>query len=59
MNDRQKMLDAASDSLRSVVSIRDFLTAVQVGAETAIGMLDDVERRLLDAVRTINEDFER
>jgi hypothetical protein len=41
MNDRARMLNAAADSLRNVVSIRDFMTAVQVGAEIAVGMLDD------------------
>jgi hypothetical protein len=57
--DREKILQAATDSLRSVVSIRDFLTAVQVGSETAVGMLDEVERKLLEAVRAINEDHDR
>jgi hypothetical protein len=57
--DREKILQAAADSLRSVVSIRDFMTAVMVGSETAIGMLDEVERKLLEAVRAINEDHDR
>ena len=57
MNDHEKLIEAATHSLRSVVSIRDFLTAVQVGAETAIGMLDAVEVKLMEAVRAINEDF--
>jgi hypothetical protein len=52
------MLNAAA-SLRSVVSIRDFLVAVQVGAETAVGMLDKIESRLLEAMEAINEDFRR
>ena len=59
MNDRERMLNATTDSLRTVVSIRDFLTAVQVGAETAVGMLDGVEGKLLEAIKAINEDFER
>jgi hypothetical protein len=33
--------------------------AVQVGAETAVGMLDGVEGKLLEAIKAINEDFER
>jgi hypothetical protein len=57
--DREKILQAATDSLRSVVSIRDFLTACQVGCEVAVGMLDEVERKLLEAVRAINEDHDR
>jgi hypothetical protein len=35
------------------------MTAVMVGSETAIGMLDEVERKLLEAVRAINEDHDR
>jgi hypothetical protein len=53
------MLNAAADSLRTVVSIRDFLTAVQVGAEVAVSMLDDIENRLLEVTKIINEDFGR
>jgi hypothetical protein len=59
MQDPEKVIRAASDSLRTVVSVRDFLTAVQVGAETAITMLDEVETKLLAAVRALNEDFDR
>jgi hypothetical protein len=59
MQDREKILTTASESLRTVVSVRDFLTAVQVGAETAIGMLDDIESKLLAVVKAINEDFDR
>jgi hypothetical protein len=51
MQDREKILQAAADSLRSVVSVRDFLVAVQVGAETAGAMLDGVEAKLLEATR--------
>jgi hypothetical protein len=35
MTDHEQALKAARDSLRNVVSIRDFLLAVQVGSETA------------------------
>jgi hypothetical protein len=59
MQDREKILQAAADSLRSVVSVRDFLVAVQVGAETAGAMLDGVEAKLLEATRLLNEDHDR
>jgi hypothetical protein len=59
MRDREKMLNAAADSLRNIVSIRDFLLAVQVGAETAVGMLDKVETKLIEALEQLNEDFGR
>jgi hypothetical protein len=42
--------------LRNVVSIRDFLLAVQVGSETAVGMLDKIEGKLLEVLEAINED---
>jgi hypothetical protein len=42
--------------LRNVVSVRDFLLAVQVGSETAVGMLDKIEGKLLEVLEAINED---
>jgi hypothetical protein len=57
MTDHEQALKAARDSLHNVVSIRDFLLAVQVGAETAVGMLDKVESRLLEAMEAINKDY--
>jgi hypothetical protein len=36
-------LDAVAGSLRDVHSLMDFLAAVRVGAETASGMLSDME----------------
>jgi len=59
MTDREKTLQAVTDSLRNVVSIRDFLVAVQVGAETAVEMLDKIENKLIEAMEAINEDFGR
>jgi hypothetical protein len=56
MTDHEQALRAARDSLHNVVSIRDFLLAVQVGSETAIGMLDKVEGKLLEVLQTLNED---
>jgi hypothetical protein len=32
MNEREKLLEATANSLRNVVSIRDFLVAVHAGA---------------------------
>jgi hypothetical protein len=49
-------LRAARDSLRNVVSIRDFLLAVQVGSETAVAILDKVESKILAVLEVINED---
>jgi hypothetical protein len=57
--DHEEALRAARDSLRNVVSIRDFLLAVRVGSEVAIGMLDAVENKILEVLETLNEDFER
>jgi hypothetical protein len=39
MNDREQMLRTAADSLRNIISVRDFMVAIQVGAEVAISML--------------------
>jgi hypothetical protein len=50
------ILGAAADSLRDVHSLRDFLSAVHVGSQTAIGMLDDVERSLMRILRTVDRD---
>jgi hypothetical protein len=36
MTDHEHALQAARDSLRNVVSIRDFLLAVEIGSQTAI-----------------------
>jgi hypothetical protein len=59
MTDHEQALRAARDSLRNVVSIRDFLLAVQVGSETAVAMLDKVESKILEVLETLNEDLER
>jgi hypothetical protein len=50
------ILSAATSSLRDACSLRDFVVAVRTGADVAIGMLDDVERRLLEILRRVNED---
>jgi hypothetical protein len=57
MKDPEHALRAAQDSLRNVVSIRDFLLAVQVGSETAVEMLDKVESKILEVLQTLNEDY--
>jgi hypothetical protein len=59
MNERERLLEATVDSLRNVVSIRDFLVAVEVGAETSVGMLDKIESKLIEAMAAINEDYRR
>jgi hypothetical protein len=59
MTDHEQALRAARHSLRNVVSIRDFLLAVQVGSETAVAMLDKVESKILEVLETLNEDLER
>ena len=56
MSDHEQALKAARDSLRNVVSIRDFLLAVQVGSATAVDMLDKVESKILEVLDTLNED---
>ena len=56
MTNHEQALRAARDSLRNVVSIRDFLLAVQVGSETAVVMLDKIEGKLLEVLEAINED---
>jgi hypothetical protein len=56
MTDHEEALKAAGDSLHSVVSIRDFLTAVQVGSQTAVDMLDKVENKILEVLEALNED---
>jgi hypothetical protein len=54
--DARAVLAATTDSLRDVHSLRDFLVAVQVGAQTAITMLDDLEAALIRILRVVNED---
>jgi hypothetical protein len=49
-------LAAATDSLRDIHSIRDFIIAAGTGAKIATGMLDDIEKALLRILRTVNED---
>jgi hypothetical protein len=50
MTDHEQARRAARHSLRNVVSIRDFLLAVQVGSETAVAMLDKIESKILRGV---------
>jgi hypothetical protein len=57
MTDHEKMLSAATDSLRSVISIRDYLIAAKTGAEIAIGMLDRVENQLVGVLEQLNEGY--
>jgi hypothetical protein len=54
--DTRDILDAATDSLKDIHSLRDFVIAVEVGAKTAIGMLDDVEAALMRILATVHED---
>jgi hypothetical protein len=54
--DTRAVLAAATDSLREVHSIRDFIIAVQTGAQVATGMLDDIEAGLLRILKAVNED---
>jgi hypothetical protein len=54
--DHEEALKAARDSLRDVISIRDFLLAVRAGSEIAVGMLDTCETKLIDVLTTLNED---
>jgi hypothetical protein len=56
MTDREKVLGAVTESLRTVTSVRDFLVAVQVGSKVADEMLDAAERDLLDALVGLNKD---
>jgi hypothetical protein len=57
--DHEQALRAARDSLRNVVSIRDFLLASRSPAKTAVAMLDKVESKILEVLKTLNEDLER
>jgi hypothetical protein len=50
------ILAAATDSLRDIHSIRDFVAAVEVGSRVASGMLDDIEAKLIHILRKVNED---
>ena len=49
------ILAAATDSMRDVHSLRDFVVAVEVGAKTTVTMLDDIEAALIKILRTVNE----
>jgi hypothetical protein len=59
MTNREKMLQAVTDSLRNTISIRDFIVAVEAGARIATEMLDRCESRLIDALQELDEDFGR
>jgi hypothetical protein len=52
----RSILAAATDSLRDIHSLRDFISAVHVGSQTAIAMLDDVERSLMRILHTVDKD---
>jgi hypothetical protein len=54
--DARGILAAATDSVRDVHSLRDFIIAVKTGSEVAVAMLDDVEKALIKILRTVNED---
>jgi hypothetical protein len=56
MTDKRTALEAISASLRDVVSLRDFIAAVEVGAATAHQMLNDVEHRLLEILQAVDRD---
>jgi hypothetical protein len=53
--DARGILAAATDSMRDVHSLRDFVVAVEVGAKTTVTMLDDIEAALIKILRTVNE----
>jgi hypothetical protein len=55
-HESRQILAAATDSLRDIHSIRDFIIAAGTGAKIATGMLDDIEKALLRILRTVNED---
>jgi hypothetical protein len=54
MTDHEQARRAARHSLRNVVSIRDFLLAVQVGSETAVAMLDKIESKSFEVLEVIS-----
>ena len=54
--DARQILASATDSLRDVHSLRDFVIAIKVGADVAAVMMDDIEKRLLEILRRVNED---
>jgi hypothetical protein len=56
MTEQAKVLDAISESLRSVNNIRDFLAAAEVGAKVASDMLNEVEQKLLDVMAHIGDE---
>jgi hypothetical protein len=52
----REILAAATASLKDCCSLRDFVIAVRTGAEVGVSMLDDVERRLIEILKRVNED---
>jgi hypothetical protein len=56
MDNKRAVLEAITGSLREITSIRDFVAAVEVGGKVAGDMLTDVEAKLLDVMRSINEE---
>jgi hypothetical protein len=57
MTGQAKLLAAVTESLRTITSVRDFVTAVEVDAKVAGEMLDEIERDLLDAITDLNKDL--
>jgi hypothetical protein len=52
----REILGAATASLKDCCSLRDFVIAVKTGSEVACTMLDDIERRMIEVLRRVNED---
>jgi uncharacterized protein (DUF1778 family) len=52
--DKRQILAAAA-SLRNVTSIRDFIVAVQSGAQVALDMLDQMENSLVEVLEKIED----
>jgi hypothetical protein len=53
--DKRQILAAAAASLRNVTSIRDFIVAVQSGAQVAVDMLDQMENSLVEVLEKIED----
>jgi hypothetical protein len=55
MSTDPRVLEAVTQSLREIISLRDYLAAVEVGSKVAHDMLDCVEAKLLEIIDSVGE----
>jgi hypothetical protein len=55
MSTDPRVLEAVTQSLREITSLRDYLAAVEVGSKVAHDMLNSVETKLMEIIDSVGE----